>query len=250
MISFVFMDGLGGRPETTFGSLKKILNILGYRAEFANTHCINSRKDRVNEVLDECYAELNYMNLKCPDKKNKLFLIGESAGGGAVLEVAQRLQGGNSFAGVILLSPCMPFGFNYMTWKLFWVMICNLFYLVFGLPVRLTENQYGSLIKPVDDSKLQVIVNNRQTISGREARELAFFPPKFKPLNCPVLYIYGNQDHWINPKAHRKLCARFKETSKLFEYFEIHGAGHLTLASDGHEIATGRIMEWIEKYSK
>jgi pimeloyl-ACP methyl ester carboxylesterase len=238
MATIICVDGLGGHSATTFREVNAVFGKYN-RVMLVDTSEVITHDDRINLVIDTARQARVEM------KDEKIFLLGQSAGGSAVRIVAERLESeGFSLAGVILISSAMPRGILFMTSTLWNVMKKNIFSLLLGWNIDISNKEYEALTSPFSAEMRAEILFNRETIPGKESRELAFFPPKLKGYHAPTLLIWGAQDKWIAPKAQGKLCRQLQKTSKV-QTFEVKRAGHLPLASCERLQVLHKIREWI-----
>lgn len=244
MATIICMDGLGGRPEVTFHPLVSQLSAAGHKVVFAPIDSIRTHTDRVARVIQA-------FNKASEDPQEKIFLVGQSAGGSAVRIAAERLTEMGRTAqlkGVIMLSPAMPMGILYMTKPLFKVMLGRFLDLILGRTIHATAEEYAQLVEPYVPDGKHDLVASRIPIPGPEARELALYPNRLRNYQVPTLVLYGDQDRWISPDAHRKLCGRLEQQSDLDVTSQVvSGAGHLTLASHESDVALWKIQNWIER---
>lgn len=160
--------------------------------------------------------------------KNHVKIIGQSAGALAALMVASNYP--KKVRGVIAVSPAMPRGISPL-----------------GLPLLKIMWRYqvamwrSELIKVKREDYTKLALNNvvvhrhflrdcRQLISGREATELStpWLQPKLGNVEVPIVYVYGNQDQWVSPKAHAKFASQLKEANPTKTHIVVaKGAGHL-----------------------
>lgn len=238
MATVICIDGLGGHPEITFGLLSDFLEEDSHEVIIPDTSKVVTHEDRVQLALN-AYHE----NAKDGES---IFFVGQSAGGSAVRIATERLyQQKIQLAGVALLSPAMPWGIQYMTRTLLNVMRGRVKELLLGRVIRTTTHEYRTLVEPgLNDRVLQAVIH-RTAISGKEARTLAFFPPRLGYHNSPTLLVYGTRDEWINPRAQEELARRIHMNHQRLSVSPIKGAGHLTLASWQAPMVLSEIREWI-----
>jgi pimeloyl-ACP methyl ester carboxylesterase len=242
MATIICMDGLGGHPQTTFGRLKTYLEQSNHKVVLLPIEGIETHEDRISRILTEYYRQ---------DNPKYTFLLGQSAGGGAARVVAATLDYSNlPLGGVILLSQSMPLGVSYLTLSLAKRIIWRLPSLLLGKTIETTSDEYLDLVNPLspelfEQSWFADIVSTRQDFPGKEARELAFWPRKFREYSFPTLAIYGDHDQWVSPGGHRKVCRKLERSSKVTK-FEVEGSGHLTLASNRRMEVMEKIRTWIE----
>ena len=235
------MDGLGGRPETTFGLLKLRLERDGHRVVLIDTKGIVTHEDRVRLVMEEFWRNQTVTQMR------KIVLIGQSAGGSAVRIAAERLCRSDMYvSGVVLLSPAMPFGVWFMTAPLWQVMKNRLGDILKGRMVHMTEYEYELLTAPLNPDSRDQIIRDRQPVSGVEARTLALCPPAIRGHRYPTLHVYGDQDGWISPSAQRKLSRKLLSNGPT-TVRRICGAGHLVLASRERYHVIREIQHWIKR---
>jgi len=231
----ICVDGLGGHPDTTFGLLQKELEQDGHTVLILDTSRVQTHEDRIRLVLCACS--------KHPTED--VVLVGQSAGGSAVRVAAERLERqGKRLAGVILLSPAMPFGIPFMTMPLLRVMAGRLAELFLGKDIFPTKEEFGTLTAPLAPEVSGEAVAMRQSIPGREARTLAFAPPKFVGYTTPTHYIFGKSDAWVAPRAHIAFATKIGKHSKT-TVSVLGSAGHLTLASENRHDVAKIIQKWI-----
>ncbi|MEI6057348.1 MAG: alpha/beta fold hydrolase [bacterium] len=247
MITVICMDGLGGRPEVTFASLKKALELEGHKVVLVNVEGIQTDGDREQRVLNAFYVE-KALGENEQKEDRKIFLLGHSAGGGAVRKAAERLSGDKALSGIIVGSQSMPRFVPFMTRQLFMSMLGQFHNLVLGRPINTTAAQYKRLIEPMPETQKRVAIQERQTIAGREARKLAFYPDSLKDYACPTLYIWGSKDQWISASAHRKLYLMLKKcNASTTTALEVEDSGHDTLASKKGGWVIEKIIDWVAK---
>lgn len=235
MATIICMDGLAGHPKTQFGTLKKVLEHRGHQVVLCDVKGIRTHEDRVQLVLEAFRI--------CRDER--IFLLGQSAGGSAVRIAAERLEKeGKSLSGVILLSPAMPSRILFATRPLLKIMLKRWRDFLFAESITLAEDEFETLVSPILETLRDEILASRQPISIPEARRLAFFPPRFVGSSFPVLLICGAKDKWIAPGAQIRLGRRFMEKSEVSMY-TMKGAGHLVLASKGREAMMRIIQKWV-----
>ncbi len=240
MATVICVDGLGGHPEVTFDFLKRKLLSADHEVVVIDTSSVVTHEDRVRLVLDAYYSHVT--------GSEAVFLVGQSAGGSAVRIVAERLhQLRRPLAGVVMLSPAMPWGIQYMTETLWKVMRGRVSDLMLGRMIRTTEHEYRVLVEPGIHSNIERAVRHRTMISGNEARTLAFVPPVFHGYNYPTLHVFGDQDRWINCKAQWKLGRKMLSAGQQAEIIELKNVGHLTLASWQAPWVATQILRWISK---
>ena len=238
MAIIICMDGLAGDPETTFGDLKRELEGVGHKVILIDVEGIENHSDRINRVSN-CYKEARRNSPEA-----KIFLAGQSAGGSAVRIATERMNE-NGPNGIILLSPAMPRFIWFGTWTLLHIMVKR-FRDLLSKEIRLTDRELTRLLHPLPEKYLQKSLGNQHPISAEEARELAFFPPPFIGVNCPVLLIYGKQDRWIASKAQRKLAEMLKKKASVTE-IPFEGLGHSTLISSRGHFVQFCIGKWIDR---
>lgn len=239
----ICVDGLAGHPQTTFKRLKGYLASSSCRVALADTSRVQTFEDRVQLVIE-------YYRLAIDSyPRAEIFLVGQSAGGLAVLTALSRVyeEGiGKGIAGVILLSPALPRFYNYMTRSLFQVMRAHLGELLFGKkPINLNPDEYRSLIKPMGGATFEEVCAARLPISVVEARKLAFFPPKLGNIRCPIFHAYGDSDNWINPEAQRKFAIELMKGNDMSTSYEAPEAGHITILSGNTGSLIIKIQDWI-----
>lgn len=250
MATIVCADGLAGLPTMTFGTLRTALIEAGHKALFVDMSHVETHEDRIGAV-QKAYNQALALG-------EKVFLVGQSAGGSAVRVVAEDLcqvTGGHSgehLQGIIMLSPAVPSGQIFMTIPLCKVILRRAWDLLRGRMVNPTAEEYESLVAPLPERVREHVIESRQAVSGIEARTLAFSPPPLRKIGVPVLHIFGNKDTWIAPYAQRKLAKRMRkieeESDAFVQSIEIDGAGHLTLASELEGEVIERIVRWIDGY--
>lgn len=231
----ILVDGLAGRPETTFGSLKDELEQGGHRVVLIDTSRVVTHEDRVQLVLN-CYN--NSMD-------EEVFFIGLSAGGSAVQVAAERIGKSEHLEGAILLSPAMPRGVFFMTRPLGWLILARLKNLLMDTTIVPTAEEYEELVSPLPEELREEILGARQPISSKEAFILTVRPPKLGKYHCPTLLIYGSEDRWITPQSYWELFRRIRAQGQAINIHEVAGAGHLVLASHKRSEVIETILDWI-----
>lgn len=243
MATVVCMDGLGGLPEMTFGGLRHSLSSYGHKIVLCRTEGIERHEQRVIRVLEAITSTLN---------RGDTFLLGQSAGGGAVRRAAEilcRKKDDFGIKGLILLSQSMPRYRLYMTPYLLRNMLQRMYHLVCAKDISPTEKEYARVVEPLSEELRPLMIKYRQMIPGKEARELAFNAPKLGIYHVPLLVIYGEKDRWISPRAHANLGQKLVERAPSVRLVEVPGSGHLTLASDCRAQVILEIKNWIESQS-
>lgn len=235
MVTVICVDGLAGNPRTTFSSLRQELEEHEVRVEMLPSLPVTCHSDRTSDVL---------RMVKRSQKWGPVHLVGQSAGGSAVFNAAPRIHNPN-FKSIILLSPAMPRGINYMTKTLLWIMLRNLHNLFGKKPFSLGGLDLLSLLSPVPQELCNEITRDSVPISPKEARELAFLPPKLGRISVPCLHIYGAKDRWISPWAQVNLRNRLVQKSPKYVGMEIPDAGHATLY---HPATSAFICSWIQSF--
>jgi alpha-beta hydrolase superfamily lysophospholipase len=239
MATIICMDGLGGLPEVTFKSLRETLEKRGFDVSLAKVDGIQTHEDRIRRVISAC-NELDA-------RKEKIFLLGLSAGASATRIAAERLsRAERKIAGVILISQAMPSGYFFLTMQLLKAMLRHLRELLLAKPIETTGEEYLNLIEPLSERHRNQMVYNRQTIPGAEARRLAFASYKLKGYSYPTLAIYGSDDRWIATRAHRQVCTDLRSLVPSLDEYEVLGSGHLPLASERRKEVIEKITNWIE----
>lgn len=153
-------------------------------------------------------------------------LIGQSAGGLAALIVASELP--EKVEGVIAVSPAMPRGISPLGWPLLSVMWKYQLSMWQHKLIEVQEDDYKKIaLNRVSDPEL--MLKNRQPISGREAKELStpWLQPKLGIVRVPTIIVYGSEDQWVAPEAHRKLVRKLQENNALYTEARQVCAGHL-----------------------
>ncbi len=239
MSTFICMDGLGGQPETTFTFLKEMLEKDDHVVILVSVSGSEnwSHRDRIERVKKEISD--------CTDKN--IFLIGQSAGGSAVQIAADETE--KEIKGVIAMSPALPRGYLYLTLPLLAIMLRwkNLWRILLGRVLSPTKREFESLASPLANSRRNRILESRQLIPGKEARELAFYPPKRTTPSSPTLIVFGEKDRWISPRALRKFAKQQKEASELVSVLEVKGSGHLTVSSQRRSEVVEQIKNLIKR---
>ena len=239
---YICMDGLGGLPAETFKLLKMRLEAKGHEVVLARIKGIRTHEDRVRRVMDLFLGR----QTRAKEAGQKIFLVGQSAGGSAVRIAASRLKGQEELAGVILLSQAMPRGVWFMTVQLLRSMLGQIKNLLLAWTIHTSEAEYARLVEPLPADQRNDVIFSRQPLPGPESRELAFWAPMLQAYDCPTLYIWGDKDHWISVTAHRKLCGLLRQKCADVSHLEVPGSGHLTLASEKRDEVISLIMEWTE----
>lgn len=153
-------------------------------------------------------------------------LIGQSAGGLAALIVASELP--EKVEGVIAVSPAMPRGISPLGWPLLSVMWKYQLSMWQNKLIQVKEGDYKKIaLNHVSDQEL--MLRNRQLISGREATELStpWLQPKLGTVKVPTIIVYGINDQWVAPGAHRKLVRKLMEGNASCTESRPVCAGHL-----------------------
>ena len=236
--TFICMDGLGGDPIKTFSFLKEKLGQDGFNFILVTTSnsLIWGHRDRINkvrQVIDRC-------------SDSTIILVGQSAGGSAVQSAAA--ESSRKISGVIALSPALPRWHFFLTPTLLKMMLRwkNLWRFMLGRPLQPTKKEYASLISPFRKESECELLDSIWPISGKESRELAFYPPKRSKVVCPTLIVFGTEDHWVSSRSLRKFAAVQKQQfPELVSILEIGNSGHLTLFSENRESVTTYIKDWV-----
>ena len=150
-------------------------------------------------------------------------IIGQSAGALAALMVANDSPA--MVRGVIAVSPAMPKGISPLSLSLMSVMWKYYHHMYMSHLIEVAPKDYTRLaLNGV--SKPEILLENRDKISGREAYELATnsLQPRLGEIYVPVVHVYGAKDHWVSPRAQRKLSQLLGNKSVSIA---ITGAGHL-----------------------
>lgn len=150
-------------------------------------------------------------------------IIGQSAGALAALMVASDSPA--MVKGVIAVSPAMPKGISPFSLSLMSVMWKYYYHMYMDHVIHVAEKDYMKLaLNGV--SNPDILLANRQKISGREAYELATdsLQPRLGEIYVPLVHVYGTKDHWVNPRAQRKL-SQLLGNKKIS--IAVGGAGHL-----------------------
>lgn len=156
----------------------------------------------------------------------KVRLIGQSAGGLAALIVASEMP--EKVEGVIAVSPAMPRGISPLGLPLLSVMWKYQLSMWQNKLIQVKEDDYKKIaLNHVSNQEL--MLKHRQPISGREATELStpWLQPKLGTVKVPTIIVYGIDDQWVTPGAHRKLVRKLKEKNALNTEVRPVGAGHL-----------------------
>lgn len=234
------MDGLAGHPLTTFGALKNKLETKDHSVIILDFEGIRTHEDRIKRVLD------SYQHVAAVKQDERIFLVGQSAGGSAVRIAGERIGEGGNLAGVIMLSPAMPRSIWFLTLTLFMTMAKRVTELLFGKNAtsHLTEQEHLALVSPIDKELGMQAVSNRPDIPLKEARKLAFYPDQLGQCPFPILHVYGEKDQWIAARAQRKLCAILARNGSQIESYGMPRSGHVTLLSQDRESVTDIIETW------
>jgi pimeloyl-ACP methyl ester carboxylesterase len=150
-------------------------------------------------------------------------IIGQSAGALAALMVASDSPA--MVRGVIAVSPAMPKGISPLSLSLMSVMWKYYHHMYMSHLIEVNPKDYTRLaLNGV--SKPEILLENRDKISGREAYELATdsLQPRLGEIYVPVVHVYGTKDRWVNPRAQRKL-SQLLGNKKIS--IAVGGAGHL-----------------------
>ncbi len=235
MATIICVDGLSGNPKSTFFYLASALDVASHKVVFLPDLPYLPVVSHSNRVDDICRA---FNRVK---GDSNVFLIGQSAGGSAVLQATSRITD-SRLRGIVILSPAMPSGINNLTPTLFRIMFHNLRRLLGNKPFKLTDKELLSLLHPVPDKYRCRVIRDQTEIHPREARRLAFFPPRLRPIGVPCLHIYGAQDRWISPSAQVRLSASLNRKCQKYRTIEVPDSGHMTLL---HPATPSLIMDWI-----
>ena len=240
MSTIICMDGLGGQPETTFAFLKEMLEKDGHVVILVSISGSEnwSHRDRIERVKKEISD--------CTDKN--IFLVGQSAGGSAVQIAADETE--KEIKGVIAMSPALPRGYFYLTLPLFLIMTRwkNFWRILLGRALAPTKREFEAFVSPLVSSRREKILESRQLIPGKEARELAFYPPKKVRPSSQTLIVFGEKDQWISPRALRKFAKQQKQKfPELISILEVKESGHLTLSSHRRNTVVRMIKNLIQR---
>ncbi len=237
MTTFICMDGLGGDPKK-FSFLQEELERDGFAVVLVDvSDSINwNHRDRVNKIL----KAIN----DCTD--SAIILVGQSAGGSAVQIAAA--ESSKEISGVIALSPALPRWHFFFTLTLLKMMLKwkNLWRVILGQPLMPTRDEYRSLISPFPKESAHELLKSIQPISGKESRELAFYPPKKAKVVCPTLIVFGTEDRWVSSRSLQKFAAaqenRFPD---LVSMLKVKNSGHLPLFSERKKDVVISIKNWV-----
>lgn len=159
-------------------------------------------------------------------------IIGQSAGALAALCVASKHP--KKVTGVIAVSPAMPKGISPLGLPLVKIMWRYQIAMWRNELITVSEKDYANLALNGVVVYRNFLIDGRQTISGREATELStpWLQPKLQLISVPVVYIYGDQDQWVSPRAHVKFASQLKEANPNKTHVIVaKGAGHLPVHS-------------------
>lgn len=161
MAILICMDGLAGCPGMTFGGLEKILTKNGHSVILVDVEGIQTHDDRIKKVLS-CYE---HVRTNFPGEK--IFLLGQSAGGSAVRIAAESLEGLNQPDGVILMSPAMPRFIWYGTPVLMKIMMKRLWQIICGKTLNSTDAEARKLLSPMSKDVCDAALFAREPIPGK-----------------------------------------------------------------------------------
>jgi pimeloyl-ACP methyl ester carboxylesterase len=154
---------------------------------------------------------------------------------GACIECRDLLDEKYLPHGIVLLSSAMPRGIRYGTKTLRRIMIRYWLRLFTDEYISLTDDELLDLVRPVPDSSIPIITRSQPQTATAEARKLAFYPDKLKPVRCHCSIIYGDKDQWINPNSQETLARNIRTVNRtagikaVVTTNRIPGAGHLSL---------------------
>lgn len=181
--------------------------------------------------------------------KEKVRLIGQSAGGLAALIVASELP--EKVSGVIAVSPAMPRGISPIGGPLLPIMSRYALKMWRHKLIQVSTKEYTKLaLNHV--TRPDAILKHRIPISGREATELStpWLQPKLEPAKVPTVIVYGTEDNWVSPKAHKKLANRLAQENPYTESISVPHGGHLPVhAHNGEQVVIQALnsLEWLER---
>lgn len=246
--------------------------VLEFHVVHVTTKDIKTHAQRVGRIK-------NAFNSALATRSDKVFIIGQSAGGSAARIAAEDIfendmQNRSKLGGIVMLSPAMPSGIWFQTWTLFKTMLRYLPQM-FGIGLHkrphqssrrknenldafwLARDDHSALISPYKTVGLQdytgYALEDAEGIPAHEAWQLAFSPPGLRQIGCPVLHIWGDQDRWIDPGAQVKLN---KKLSALvpqgqLQTLVVSGAGHIVFYAGCDEArhVSDTICNWITRLS-
>jgi alpha-beta hydrolase superfamily lysophospholipase len=241
---------------------------------------ITPQKDSVNERFsfsDRVKIITDAVEKRLKDYPHEeIVLIGQSAGGLAVLKAAEIL--GEKVSKVITSSPAMPKGISPISiplLKKLWKYIPEIFR---GKVIGILEKDYKYIISPNKGDVLNPLILDeleyvKAPISGKEAAELGNIPTNwqdfikslenngtglqpeidFVKIKAKAVMISGGQDRWVNPSGHNKLAEKMQSImGNRFVYINDEKSGHMitadikvatNLTEEGEVYAVGSVEE-------
>ena len=161
-------------------------------------------------------------------------IIGQSAGGLATLIVANKLP--HKVRGVIAVSPAMPRGISPLGLPLLRIMWRYQIAMWRNKLINVETSDYTELALNGVVKDRKFFPDFRKPISGREATELStpWLQPKLGNIKVPVVYVYGNQDQWVSPRAHAEFARKLTQSNPTKTHVIVaKDMGHLPV--HGHD---------------
>lgn len=155
-------------------------------------------------------------------------IIGQSAGALAALVAASKHP--EKVTGVIAVSPAMPKGISPLGLPLIKIMWRYQIAMWRNELITVSAEDYTNLALNGVVACRNFLLDFRQQISGREATELStpWLQPELQRIAVPVVYIYGDRDQWVSPRAHVKFASQLKQANPTKTHIIVaEGAGHL-----------------------
>lgn len=243
-MKIIFCDGLTGNGWR----FRRLIEYIGhddqsrFKTEIADTRNILSHDDRVDAVLAKVSDNT--------DDNQPIVFVGFSAGASAIrlsIREIQRLRNHPKIVGLIMISPAMPRGIPCFTLTLTRYMVAHMIPIMLSVgEIKLPDHQLLDLIGPVEGSMKDQLIENATGIGLSEARRLAFWPPEnYSVGNIPILYVYGNRDRWVSPRAHRKFISKISTNNNV--EVQKFNCGHDPLISPVSDEVMVEIKSWIKK---
>lgn len=188
-----------------------------------------------------------------PDEQ--IILVGQSAGGEALLRAAMELDEDDKY---ITVSPAVPRGINPLSFPLMTVMWKYLPWLITRQVIDTKKEDYKYVIQPgIPDEIAEELANERAPIAGTHAAQLAGAPLGLQPVLDPnkikahTLLVTGAEDRWVNPKAHRKLAALLsKSMEDRFMWLRVPKVGHMPANAADGDTTVKRALDLVEDEDK
>lgn len=181
-------------------------------------------------------------------KARPVRIIGQSAGALAALCVASKYP--KKVTGVIAVSPVMPWGISPLGLPLLQIMWRYQIAMWKNELIKVSAEDYTKLVLNGVVVYRNFLLDCRQEISGREATELStpWLQPKLGNVEVPVVYVYGDQDQWVSPRAHVQFASRLQRANPTKTYIVVaKGVGHLPAHSHNRSFIMQEAFDALAK---